>query len=174
MVENLYEKVKSVLVNEWDKVAVDAGEVSWAYKDDIERYLDRVYGIPVNKSDPIISKLKKAGVIDYIDTRRGEVKCILGRATRRQMVLRTSRLVPEEEELFRYWNFDENTEATIGFSSSIGISVPFQVVSRLKELCPEFDTERETKYSKRRRPTKIRVSKDRIVIEIARNNGMSD
>lgn len=27
MVENLYEKVKSVLVNEWDKVAVDAGEV---------------------------------------------------------------------------------------------------------------------------------------------------
>ena len=64
MVENLYEKVKKILVTEWDKVAVNAGEVSWAYKDDIERYLDSVYGIPVNKSDPIISKLKKAGIID--------------------------------------------------------------------------------------------------------------
>ena len=80
----------------------------------------------------------------------------------------------DEKEIFRYWDFNESTEATIGFSTSIGISIPFQVVSKLKELCPEFDTEKETRYSKRRRPTKIRVSKDRIVIEIARNNGMSD
>ncbi len=173
MVENLYEKVKKILVTEWDKVAVNAGEVSWAYKDDIERYLDSVYGIPVNKSDPIISKLRKAGVIDYIDTRRGEVKCILGRVTRKQMVLYSFHPI-DEKEIFRYWDFNESTEATIGFSTSIGISIPFQVVSKLKELCPEFDTEKETRYSKRRRPTKIRVSKDRIVIEIARNNGMSD
>ena len=162
MVENLYEKIKKVLVNEWNKIATDAGEVSWAYKDDIERYLDRVYGIPVNKSDPIISKLKKAGVIDYIDTRRGEVKCVLGRATRKQTSLY---LITEQSS---QWDYNEDMEATIGFSRSIGISPTFQVMHRLKELCPEFDTEKETKYSKRRRPVRIKISKERIVIEIRR------
>ena len=162
MVENLYEKIKKVLVNEWNKIATDAGEVSWAYKDDIEGYLDRVYGIPVNKSDPIISKLKKAGVIDYIDTRRGEVKYVLGRATRKQTSLY---LITEQSS---QWDYNEDMEATIGFSRSIGISPTFQVMHRLKELCPEFDTEKETKYSKRRRPVRIKISKERIVIEIRR------
>ena len=170
---SLYEKIKVIVMDEWDKIPLQQTPtgISWAYKEDILRYLDTVHHIPANKSDPIISKLKKAGVIDYIDTRRGKVKCILGTITRKQTVLSGSHPPHppiEKKELFRYWDFDGKTEATIGFSSSIGISVPFQVVSKLKELCPEFDTEKETRYSKRRRPTKIRVSKNRIVIEIMR------
>jgi len=160
---SLYDKIKEIITNEWNEIAEqDSGGISWAYKDDIERYLDRVYGIPVNKSDPIISKLKKAGVIDYIDTRRGEVKCVLGRATRKQTSLY---LITEQPP---QWDYNEDMEATIGFSRSMGISPTFQVMHRLKELCPEFDTEKETKYSRRRRHVRIKISKEKIIIEIRR------
>jgi len=157
---SLYDKIKDIITNEWNKIAPQQ-DASWVYRDDIERYLDRAHGIPVNKSDPIISKLKKAGVIDYIDTRRGQIKCIPGRATRKQVSLH---LVTEQLR----WIFDENIEATIGFSRSIGISPTFQVMHRLKELCPEFDTEKEKKYSKRRKPVRVKISDEKVVIEIKR------
>ncbi len=161
---SLYDKIKEIITNEWNKIAEqNSGRISWAYKDDIERYLDRVHNIPANKSDPIISKLKKAGIIDYIDTRRGYIKCILGDRTERKQT--SLYLVTEQPS---QWDYNEDMEATIGFSRSIGISPTFQVMHRLKELCPEFDTEKETKYSKRRRPIRIKISKERIIIEIRR------
>ena len=163
MAENLYEKIRRIVETEWrDRLATsNLRKREWFYKDELERYLNLEHNIPVNKSSPIISKLKNAGVITYVDTRRGKIKCILGEPTTKQGNLQSGK----GEAVH---TFETEVEATIGFSRSIGISPEFQLMYELKKLYPEFDTDKVNKYSKRRRKVEIKGSEDEIVIRIRR------
>lgn len=159
--ENLYEKIRRIVETEWRDRLTTVYETIWFYKNNLENYLDREHNIPVNKSSPIISKLKNAGVITYVDTRRGKIKCILGESTTKQGNLHSVKSEPVH-------TFSVDAEATIGFSRNIGISPDFQLIYELKKLYPEFDTDKVNKYSKRRRKVEIKGSEDEIIIRIRR------
>lgn len=163
MTENLYEKVRRIVETEWKSRLVTSNlrKREWFYKDELERYLNLEHNIPVNQSNPIISKLKNAGVITYVDTRRGKIKCILGESPTKQGNLQSEKAEPIH-------TFETEVEATIGFSRSIGISPDFQLMYELKKLYPEFDTDKVNKYSKRRRQIEIDGNEDEIIIRIRR------
>ena len=162
--ENLYEKIRRIVETEWKSRLVTSNlrKREWFYKDELERYLNLEHNIPVNKSSPVISKLKKAGVITYVDTRRGKIKCILGESTTKQGNIHS------EESNYKVEPFKTNIKATIGFSRNIGISPDFQLMYELKRLYPEFDTDKVSKYSERKRDVEIKGSADEIVITIRR------
>ena len=159
--ENLYEKVRRIVETEWKNRLTTVCVTLWFYKDELEKYLNLEHDIPVNKSSPIISKLKNAGVITYVDTRRGKIKCILGESPTKQ-----GNIQPVKSEVVHTFGVD--AEATIGFSRSIGISPDFQLMYELKKLYPEFDTDKVNKYSKRRRQIEIDGNEDEIIIRIRR------
>ena len=163
MIEDLYERVRRIVETEWRKrLAIGhAGGEQWFYKDNLEKYLELEHNIPVNKSSPIISKLKQAGVLTYIDTRRGQIKCILGESTTKQGNIHSG----ENEDVH---NFETKVEATISLSNAIRIALNSQLMWELRSLYPELDAEAFPKWSSRKRKVEIKGSENEIVIRIKR------
>ena len=163
MTENLYEKIKRIVENEWRSRLVTSNlrKREWFYKDELERYLNLEHNIPVNKSSPVISKLKNAGVITYVDTRRGKIKCILGESTTKQ-----GNIQPVKNESVH--TFSTKTVATISLSNAIRIAPDSQLMYELRSLYPELDAEAFPKWSSRKRRVEIKGNEDEIVIRIRR------
>ena len=163
MTENLYEKIRRIVETEWrDRIAtLVLGKRAWFYKDELEKYLNLEHDIPVNKSSPVISKLKNAGVITYIDTRRGKIKCILGESTTKQGNLHSGKT-----EVVH--TFETETEGVISLSNAIRIAPGLQVVWELRSLYPELDAEAFRNWSSRKRKIEIKGDEDEIIIRIRR------
>ena len=163
MTENLYERIRRIVETTWrDRIAIlYVGEEQWFYKDALEKYLNREYDIPVNKSSPIISKLKNAGVITYVDTRRGKIKCILGEPTTKQGSIHSGK----GEAVH---TFEAETEATISLSNAIRIALNSQLMYELRSLYPELDAEAFPKWSSRKRKVEIKGNENEIIIKIRR------
>ena len=163
MAENLYERIRRIVETEWrDRLAVsNLRKREWFYKDELERYLNLEHNIPVNKSSPVISKLKNAGVLTYVDTRRGKIKCILGESTTKQ-----GNIHSDEDEVVH--NFETETEGVISLSNAIRIAPGLQLMSELKSLYPELDAEAFPNWSSRKRKVEIKGSDDEIIIRIRR------
>ena len=164
MTENLYEKIRRIVETEWkDRIATsNLRKREWFYKDEFERYLNLEHNIPVNKSSPIISKLKNAGVITYVDTRRGKIKCILGESTTKQGNLQSGK----SESIH---TFETETEGVISLSRAIRIGgLNSQLVWELRSLYSELDAEAFPNWSSRKRKIEIKGDENEIVIKIRR------
>lgn len=156
--ENLYERIRRIVETEWKSrlVISNLRKREWFYKDELERYLNLEHDIPVNRSSPVISKLKNAGVITYIDTRRGKIKCILGESTTKQGNLQSAKPIYGIP----------STEITVGAApNGVYLSNAHSVFSRrFCELYPQFDN--TIKPTERRRIVRIEEIDDEIAIFI--------
>ena len=161
--ENLYERIRKIVETEWKSRLVTSNlrKREWFYKDELEKYLELEHDIPVNKSSPVISKLKNAGVITYVDTRRGKIKCVLGESTTKQGNLQPIKSEP-------IYTFETEVEAIISLSNAIRIAPDSKVVWELRNLYPELDAEVFPNWSSRKRRIEIKGSEDEIVITIRR------
>lgn len=168
--ESLYEKIRRIVTTEWNKIAtVVFGGVPYTYRDEIEEYLYKQYDIPANKSSPQISKLEQEGVITCIRRKKDGMVYVLGQTSTTQGNLR-----PIRNEFVH--TFETEVEATISLSSNamrIG-GLDTQLMWKLKELCPEFDSTMKPNWSSRKRRANIKISKNEIIIKVERKENAQE